>query len=419
MASWTCGIDFGTCFTTVACRPDDGAPRLVELEREGRVDERFQLPSVVFVDGTRALVGRLAEQRGRERPGRLVRSPKLRLGTGYDEDQDGLWDVVDEEVDLVVPVPELCGAIIAEAYRRACECEGSEPRRVRLTYPAGWSSAAQRERAVRRALECAGLADAELVTEPDAAARALLLLEDSEPPPEGATAVVYDLGGGSCDIAVLRAGASGPVELRARGTDEVGGAEFDRRLMAHVVAAVAAEHPGAHGLTPEPGRLQEPAWRVAAHKLLEDVVLAKHLLSSGEEAFVLVSWPDGDEGGRGEVALTRGTLDGHVSEPLAKTVQLLLEGLSTAGVEPRDVHTTYLTGGSSRIPRVASMLREVVGGRVQPAERPKDVVAVGATLDWPRNEKGLDCGVSYQPNESPFALREGPAPGKEVRRWRS
>jgi molecular chaperone DnaK (HSP70) len=63
---------------------------------------------------------------------------------------------------------------------------------------------------------------------------------------------------------------------------------------------------------------------------------------------------------------------------------MLFDGLRASAVEPEDVHTTYLTGGSSRIPRVASILRSVLGGAVVPAPRPKDVVAIGATLDWPR-----------------------------------
>jgi molecular chaperone DnaK (HSP70) len=374
----------------------------------------------VFVDDACHLVGRIAQERGRERPGRLVRSPKLALGTGFDDDQDGVWDVVDDDVDLVVSVPELCGAIIADAYWRACDREGSKPRRVRVAYPAGWTSGTQRERAMRRALERAGLGDAELVTEPEAAARALFLAEGAEPPPVGETAVIYDLGGGTCDIAVLRAGSHGPVALRSHGCDDVGGEEFDRRLAAHVIAAVAREHPAAQNLAPGSAALRDPAWRVAAHKLIEDVVVAKHQLSSDEETFVLVRWPDDDEeGGWGEVALDRRTLDGHLSEPLGKTVQSLLDGLRTSGVKPEDVHTTYLTGGSSRIPRVAAALREVLGGTVVAALRPKDVVAVGATLDWPLPQREGARAVFFDPNDSPFALRISPGTGKEVRRWKS
>jgi molecular chaperone DnaK (HSP70) len=415
MAPWTCGIDFGTSFTTVACHPDDDGPRLVELDPNAREDARFQLPSIVYVDDDRFVVGRAAERRGRERPGRLVRSPKLALGTGYDRDQDGVWDVVDGDDDIVVPVPELCGAIVAEAYRRACEREGSRPRHVRVTYPAAWTAAAQRVRAMRRVLAHADLAHADLVTEPDAAARALFLDDSLEPLRDGAAAVVYDLGGGTCDVAVMRASAAGPVDLCARGCDDVGGEEFDRRLAGHVIAEVAATRPEAWGLAPDSDRMDDPVWRVAAAKLLEDIVVAKHELSSEDETDVLVRWP-GDRDGA-EVPLTRDTLDRVVDEPLDRTVQTLLDGLRASAVEPGDVDTTYLTGGSSRIPRVASVLRGVLGGEVVPAPRPKDVVAIGATLDWP-GPGNVRPRIIYDPDRSPFDLHES-GPTAEVRRWRS
>jgi len=367
---WTCGIDFGTCFTTVACRPDDGAPRLVPLDFGARGDARFLFPSVAYVDDGGYLTGGLAEQRGRERPSRLARSPKLALGTGFDDDQNGLWDVVDEDDDLVVPVPELCGAIIAAAYRQACAHEGGPPRRVRVGWPAAWRSATERERAMLRALAWAGLPHAELVSEVDAAARALFLLADRVVLSDGAPVVVYDLGGGTCDVAVFPAGRGGPEVLWAQGRDDVGGEEFDSRLAAYLAPAGAAPH-----------------------RLMEEVVAAKHRLST--EAVVPVRGPD--------VVLARHTLESCIAEPLALTVQLLLEVLDTAGVAPSEVNTTYVTGGSSRIPRVAATLRAVLGGEVVPVDRPKAVVALGATVDWPRRHPYV--GVAFRPNESPFAFQ--------------
>jgi molecular chaperone DnaK (HSP70) len=109
------------------------------------------------------------------------------------------------------------------------------------------------------------------------------------------------------------------------------------------------------------------------------------------------------DGSRASVTVTRTAFETDIAQPLDRTLPMLRQALDAAGVSPAAVRTTHVVGGSSRIPRVAAMLRAVLGGDVVRAEAPKAVVALGATLDWPRAQPAPED--PFRPNDSPFTLR--------------
>jgi molecular chaperone DnaK len=343
------GIDFGTTFTAAAVA-QQGRVRVFELGNRSAV-----IPTVVLVrDDDEFLTGEAAERRAISEPEHVAREFKRRLGD---------------------PTPLLLGGrpysaeqlqsrILRSVLAQVTEREGGPPDKVAVTRPANWGP--YKLDLFEQALRLAGIEDALLLTEPEAAA---IHYASQERVAEGALVAVYDLGGGTFDAAVLRKTADG-FELRGRpeGIERLGGIDFDEAMFGHVVRALG----GTLGdLDPD-----DSAVASAVARLRQECVEAKEALSADTEATIPVVLPNVQT----EVRITRAEFEALIRSPLADTIEALRRALRSAQVEPEDLSAVLLVGGSSRIPLVAQLVTAELGRPVAVDAHPKHGVAMGAAL---------------------------------------
>lgn len=353
--SYALAVDVGTSFTAAAVvRFDHGAstvPECLPLGARGA-----SIPSVLYYPEQGAvLVGEAAERRGLDFPERVVREFKRRIG---------------DEVPIILGTLALQPAdIFATMARwvadRAAEREGGPASEVFLTHPAAWGS--HRLSSIRDALAAHGLQNVTLLPEPEAAA---LHYASQVRVEEGSTIAVYDLGGGTFDTAVLRKAGSSRFELlgRPEGIEDLGGADFDAALFRYV-----ADHTGnaLSGLDPA-----DPAVLGALARLRRECVEAKEALSVDSEATIPVFLP----GVQQQVRLVRAEFEALIEEPVHETVAALEGSLAQLHLEPADLSTVLLIGGSSRIPLVAQVVSEELDLPVAVDADPKSAICLGAAV---------------------------------------
>lgn len=380
-------IDFGTTTTVAAVRTDADELRLVTIEGSPL------LPSAVFLtDGGTLLVGRDAERQARLDPSRFEPNPKRRV-----DDGEILLGVA------AVPIAE----VIAAVLRRVREVAGGPFDEVRLSHPARWGES--RQSVLLEAARMAGLGEhVRLIAEPVAAAthyasrveRAL---------PIGAGVAVYDLGGGTCDVAVVRRTSSGWDVVAEGGLPDLGGVDFDQTLLDHL----GTEHAG-----PDWAALlaaADPEQRRRLRALRDDVRDAKETLSRFAQVDVPMPDPFPD------APLTREELERLIRPSLARTTELLGDVLSRAG---GPVGAVYLVGGSSRIPLVTGLIQTELGINPMTLDQPETTVATGALLidtptaapPEPPPPLGPPPPAEPGPPTRPTPLAPPPAPPS--RRWR-
>jgi actin-like ATPase involved in cell morphogenesis len=339
------GVDLGTTFVAAAVARPTGV-RTVTLGERSVVT-----PAVVHVcENGRIMTGDAAERRALGHPDRVGREVKRALG-----------DPTPVRLGTVAyPVSMLLGAQLRDVVQKVVDVEGGPPECVVLTHPAHWGP--HRRDLFREVAAAAGLESAQLVTEAEAVAHhALWRLAD------GATAAVYDLGGGSFDATVVRRRADGFEILGTpEGIDTLGGVDFDEAILAYVDRAAGG------GLTDlDPGDVQTA---VAVARLRQDCVLAKETLSLDTEAVIPVFLP----GEHFEVRLTRAAFEDLVRDSVEATVDALRGTVQSAGLGPSDLDAVFLAGGSSRIPLVAEAVSQALGRPTGDSVHPKYAVALGA-----------------------------------------
>ncbi len=352
MPSWILAIDFGTSYTVAAARVEGRAPEIIEIGGERR------MPSVVMVDPSGDIfVGRTAEDLSVTQPGSTLRALKNRLG---DQTPAILGGRPHQVVGLVA-------ALLREVYDQVVVQIGEPPAIVHLTHPATWN-----QPRINRLIEAAakaGFPQPLLVPEPVAAALSYAADVGLAP---GQPIVVYDLGGGTFDSAVVTARSGGFTVIGRPGGDQhIGGELFDELLVNHI------------GETLEPDvwdAIQvgdNPLWRQIGAALRNEARKAKEALSSHPYANVLIPLPAGLH----QVKLTREEFHAMVRPYIAETIETLKRCVAEAGVPPEALAGVALVGGSSRSPIVEEMVREAFP--MVPISRrgdPKATVAAGATL---------------------------------------
>jgi actin-like ATPase involved in cell morphogenesis len=343
----TLAIDFGTTNTVAVATRDGAAPRVVS------VDGAPHLPSAVLrePDG-RLVVGTDALRLGRTAAHRLETRPKSRL----DEDTLLLGDATVGVLDVVRAV---LARVCAEAARQADRPVGH----LVLTHPADWGAL----RMGRLPQAAAGLAARQsLVPEPVAVAARTGL-------PDGAAVLVLDLGGGTCDAAVVRREGAGYAVLSCAGLPDLGGDDLDQRI----IDGIRAAHPEATDLDPSS---RDPKTMRAVLLLRQDARAAKEVLSRHESAKLTVP------GVAEPVTLTRAAFEELVEPDLRRVVALARRVLTESGAAPGPnvnvdgsaVRGVHLVGGTSRIPRLATLLGEELGLPVRADPEPEAGVAWGA-----------------------------------------
>jgi len=361
------GIDLGTTNSVVAIA-EGGVPEVLRDE-----DGRAPVPSVVAYapDGS-AIVGELAGNILLDRPDAVVSSIKRLMGRGI-EDVRGLagtlpFDVVpprDGESRMarlriggrVLSPVEISADILRALKDRAEEKLDASVGRAVITVPAYFDDAART--ATRDAAQLAGLEVLRLVNEPTAAALAHGLDTGSE-----GLYAVYDLGGGTFDISLLKM-RKGVFQVLATGGDSaLGGDDFDHAIAEYFLGERAKV----------PGRTEMTGAEVKM--ALTTARLAKECLSHQEEG----TWALEIDGERSTHKLTREILNGLVAALVDRTIRACDQALEDAGVDPEEVGGVVLVGGSTRVPLVREKVRAFFGKEPLSDINPDEVVALGAAL---------------------------------------
>lgn len=347
---YSLGIDIGTTYASAAVNRE-GLSEVLSLGTD-----RPTVPTVVLLrsDGT-VLVGEAAERRALTEPTRVAREFKRRMG--------------DPTPFIVGGTPYGVEALTAHVIKwvlaLATEREGAPPDRVVLTHPAAWGT--YKLDLLGQAAHLADCPPFDFLSEPQAAA--LRYAQEGRVDP-GDVVAVYDFGGGTLDVALVRCLAADQFELvgQPAGMERLGGIDFDQAVFAHVNDAV-------DGMLTEvdPSDLQA---RAALARVRTDCRLAKEALSSDTDAVVSVILPELQT----EVRITRVEFESMIRPRIAETIETLERTVRSAGMEMTDAAAVLLVGGTSRIPLIREMVHTETGLPVTLDSHPKTSICLGAAL---------------------------------------
>ncbi len=365
------GIDLGTTNSVVAVM-EGGEPVVITNPEGSRLT-----PSVVaFTKTGERLVGQVAKRQAVTNPENTVFSIKRFMGrrhTEVTEEQKMVpytvvaapnGDVRVQAGGKEYAPPEISGMILQKLKQAAEQYLGQPVIKAVITVPAYFNDA-QRQ-ATKEAGKIAGLEVMRIVNEPTAAALAYGLDKKKDE-----TIAVYDFGGGTFDISILEVG-EGVVEVKAtNGDTHLGGDNLDQR----VIEWIAAEFKKSDGIDLSKDRM-------ALQRLKEAAEKAKMELSTVMETDINLPFITADQSGPKhlQLKLTRAKFEQLVEDLLQKTVGPTKQALSDAGVDPSRIDEVVLVGGSTRIPRVQQIVKELFGKEPHRGVNPDEVVAVGAAI---------------------------------------
>jgi len=366
------GIDLGTTNSAVSVM-QGGEPVVVPNQEGGRTT-----PSVVAITKTgERLVGQVAKRQAVTNPENTVYSIKRFMGHRFDEVTDEAKRVPykvtkgphdDARVDIfgkAYSPPEISAMILQKLKTAAEDFLGEKVTKAVITVPAYFNDS-QRQ-ATKQAGEVAGLEVLRIINEPTAAALAYGLDKKKDE-----TIAVYDLGGGTFDISILEVG-EGVVEVKATAGDtHLGGDDIDNRI----VEWLAAEFKKDQGIDVSKDRM-------AIQRLKEAAEKAKIELSQMQETDINLPFLTADASGPKhlQLKLTRAKLEQLMEDLLQRTIGPTKQALKDAGLTSDKIDEVVLVGGSTRIPRVMQIVKDLFGGK-EPHKgvNPDEVVAVGAAI---------------------------------------
>jgi len=364
------GIDLGTTNSVVAVM-EGGEPVVITNPEGGRLT-----PSVVaFAKTGERLVGQVAKRQAVTNPENTIFSIKRFMGRRHDEVSEEMkmvpYTVTAAGNDVRVKAlgkeyapPEISAMILQKLKQAAEEYLGSPVTRAVITVPAYFNDA-QRQ-ATKEAGKIAGLEVMRIVNEPTAAALAYGLDKKRDE-----TIAVYDFGGGTFDISILEVG-EGVVEVKAtNGDTHLGGDNLDQRI----IDWIAAEFRKSDGIDLTKDRM-------ALQRLKEAAEKAKMELSTVMETDINLPFITADQSGPKhlQMKLTRAKFEQLVEDLLEKTVGPTKQALADAGLDPSKIDEIVLVGGSTRIPKVQQIVKELFRKEPHRGVNPDEVVAVGAAV---------------------------------------
>ncbi|NEV63958.1 Hsp70 family protein [Thiorhodococcus minor] len=342
------GIDLGTTNSEVAV-VKDGRPQIIE------VDDAKILPSMVgLADDGSLLVGRAARNQYVLYPERTVRSVKRKMG------EDVSLDMGEQSYR-----PQEISALILERLKRAAEEHlGESVAKAVITVPAYFSDA-QRQ-ATRDAGQLAGLEVVRIINEPTAAALAYEADHTT-----AKTILVYDLGGGTFDVSVVRLSQDVTEVLASHGNNHLGGDDFDAKLVAHVVEHLKQSK----GVDPSDAR-------AAMARIVRACEDAKIALSDAPYAHIEEEYLLEKDGGPVNLSLEidRETYEDMIAGYIDETLEAVHIALKGASLAVSDIDEVLLVGGATRTPLIQQRLEETLGMQPRSEVDPDLCVAAGAAI---------------------------------------
>jgi len=344
------GIDLGTTNSCVSVL-EGGEPTVIANAEGSRTT-----PSIVaFARNGEVLVGEVAKRQAVTNPDRTIRSVKREIGTNWTVDIDG---------KKYTP-QEISARTLMKLKRDAEAYLGEQISDAVITVPAYFNDG-QRQ-ATKEAGEIAGFNVLRIVNEPTAAALAYGLDKGSKEQ----TVLVFDLGGGTFDVSLLEL-AEGVIEVKSTSGDNLlGGDDWDQRVMDHLVKTFR----GQHGIDLSQDKMALQRLREAAEK-------AKIELSAATTTNINLPYITAGESGplHLDVTLTRAEFQRMTQDLLDRCKGPFEQAVKDAGIKISDVDHVILVGGSTRMPAVTDLVKELTGREPNKGVNPDEVVAVGAAL---------------------------------------
>ncbi|HSU60210.1 MAG TPA: molecular chaperone DnaK [Bryobacteraceae bacterium] len=365
------GIDLGTTNSVVAVM-EGGQPAVIPNQEGGRTT-----PSVVaFTKNGERLVGQVAKRQAVTNPENTIYSIKRFMGRRLNEVGEEMklvpYKVVaGENSDARVEIqgkkyspPEISAMILTKLKEAAEAYLGEKVTKAVITVPAYFNDS-QRQ-ATKDAGQIAGLEVMRIINEPTAAALAYGLDKKKDE-----TIAVYDFGGGTFDISILEVG-DGVVEVKStNGDTHLGGDNIDQRIIDWLIQEFKKDQ-----------GVDVSKDQMALQRLKEAAEKAKIELSTLLETEINLPFLTADASGPKHLSikLTRARFEQMVDDILQRAVGPCKQALQDAGVTPQNIDEVVLVGGSTRIPKVQQMVRELFGKEPNKSVNPDEVVAVGAAV---------------------------------------
>ena len=344
------GIDLGTTNSVVAVL--EGGDPVVIANAEGS----RTTPSVVaFAKDGEVLVGEVAKRQAITNPGRTIRSVKRQMGTDWKQDID----------DKDYTAQEISARTLQKLKRDAEAYLGTAVDRAVITVPAYFDDA--QRTATKEAGQIAGLEVLRIINEPTAAALAYGLDKDGA----DQTILVFDLGGGTFDVSVLEIG-DGVFEVKAtHGDTKLGGDDWDQAVIDWLVTSFRNDH-----------GVDLAADAMAAQRLKEAAEKAKIELSQVQQTQINLPFVTATDAGplHLDYTLSRAKFQELTADLLARCRTPFEQAVKDAGLTRGEVDHVILVGGSTRMPAVVELVKEIAGRDPSKNVNPDEVVAIGAAV---------------------------------------
>jgi molecular chaperone DnaK len=365
------GIDLGTTNSVVAVM-EGGQPVVIPNQEGGRTT-----PSVVgFTKSGERLVGQVAKRQAVTNPENTVYSIKRFMGRRFDEIAEEMklvpYKVVrgdngDARVDISGKKnspPEISAMVLTKLKEAAEAYLGEKVTKAVITVPAYFNDA-QRQ-ATKDAGQVAGLEVMRIINEPTAAALAYGLDKKKDE-----TIAVFDFGGGTFDISILEVG-DGVVEVKStNGDTHLGGDNIDQRLIDWIITEFKREN-----------GIDLSKDQMALQRLKEAAEKAKIELSTLLETEINLPFITADASGPKHLVmkLTRARFQDMIDDILQRLIPPCKQAMQDAGLTPQQIDEVVMVGGSTRIPKVTDLVRNLFGKEPNKSVNPDEVVAVGAAV---------------------------------------
>lgn len=367
----TIGIDLGTTNSVVAITEGD-KPIIIPNEEGGRTT-----PSVVaFNEKGERLVGQVAKRQRITNPENTIYSMKRFMGRRFKEIPDEIKQVpfkvkADSAGNAVIETlkktytPQELSALILQKLKKAAEDYlGEKVVKAVITVPAYFNDS--QRKSTKDAGKIAGLEVERIINEPTAAALAYGMDKKKDQ-----TIAVYDFGGGTFDISILEVG-EGVVEVKStNGDTHLGGDDIDQHIQDWLVSEFKKES----GIALSKDKM-------ALQRLKEAAEKAKMELSTTMETEINLPFITADASGPKHLLmkLTRAKLEQLMEDLIQRTLEPCKQALKDAGLKPNEIQEVLLVGGSTRIPRVQQLVKDLFGKEPHKGVNPDEVVAAGAAI---------------------------------------